>query len=51
MQQQASQLTRMEITDIKRSHVLEGSDSEKDTPTHTSENQLSIVSTIPNTRG
>jgi len=48
MQHQAPQLTGMEITGIKRTHGLEGSESDKDTPT---KNQLSIVTTTPNTGG
>lgn len=39
----------MEISGKKRTHGLEGYDSNKDSPINT--NQLSIITTTPNTEG
>jgi len=51
MQQQGSQLRGKEVVDNKRTHVSEGLESDKDSPKNIIDNQLSIVTTTPNTGG
>jgi len=41
----------MDISGSKQPHGSEGSDSNKEHPINTNEEQLAIVTTTPNTRG
>jgi len=41
----------MEVHSSKRTHGLEGSNFDNEYPIHTDENQMSIVTSTPNTGG